>query len=356
MNLALRLAEKALDKTFPNPMVGAVIVKNGKVIGTGYHRKAGETHAEVKAIESAGKACKGAELFVTLEPCDHYGKTPPCTKAIIESGIKVVNAAMKDPNPINRGRGLEKLRDAGIKVKTGLCGKEAKRLNKKYIKFMTQKIPYVTVKTAQSIDGKIAARDGSSKWISGGIARRYARKMRSGFDAVLIGSNTALKDNPSLLAGGKARYNPARVIVSSDLTISPRSKIIKTAHIAPVIIGTTEWARKVTLEKFRKIKGVEVIITKSRDSRVDLKKFLIELAKKNIVNLLVEGGGELSGSLFDKSLADEVIFFISPKIIGGTYSSVKGRGIKTISQVLNLKEVKIRNIGKDILVQGIVKK
>ncbi|MFH1395444.1 MAG: bifunctional diaminohydroxyphosphoribosylaminopyrimidine deaminase/5-amino-6-(5-phosphoribosylamino)uracil reductase RibD [Candidatus Omnitrophota bacterium] len=356
MKLALRLAEKAKDKTYPNPMVGAVIVKKNKIIGKGYHRKAGKPHAEVEAIRNASEHCRGAVLFVTLEPCDHYGKTPPCTEAIIKSGIKKVYVPIKDPNPLNRGRGIKKLRRAGIKVECGLCADEAKDINRKYIKYIKSGLPYVTLKLAESLDGKIAASDGSSKWISTSVARKYVRKMRSRYNAVMVGSNTVYYDNPFLLDEKKKGYGTFRVIVDSALKISLNSNLIKTASKSPVIIGTTEFADKTKKGKLCRINGVSVVSLKSKHKKVPLKAFLKCLAAKGIVNMFVEGGGELAGSLIDECLADEVMFFIAPKIIGGTHFSIKGKGSKNITKAIDLKDVQIKKFGTDIFVHGYINK
>ena len=354
MKLALGLALKARERTYPNPMVGAVIVKSGRIVGKGYHEKAGEDHAEIKAIKDAGSACRGATMFVTLEPCDHYGKTPPCTQSIIESGIKKVYAAMKDPNPVTGGKGIRRLKKAGVAVDTGLLAEEAKRINKKYIKFITSKLPYVTVKLAQSIDGKIAARDGSSKWISSDVSRKYVRKMRPDFDAIVVGANTAVNDDPFLLDEKRKGYNVSRVVIDSRLRIPLGSNIIKTAERSPVIIATTELAPAGKVKKAQGIKGVEIIKTRSRTRRVPLRAFLSKLAHKGIVNVLVEGGGELVGSLVDEKLVDEVMFFIAPKIIGGGYSSVKGSGAADITKAVELDDIEIKKYGKDIFVRGTI--
>ena len=354
MSLALKLARKAKGKTYPNPMVGAVIVKNGKIIGKGYHRKAGADHAEVVAVNSVRGMCSGGTMFVTLEPCDHYGKTPPCTRAIITAGISTVNIAMKDPNPINSGRGIRRLRNAGISVNVGLRSSEAAALNRKYIKFVTTGLPYITVKLAQSIDGKIAARDGTSKWISSDASRKYTRKIRSDFDAIVVGSNTACKDDPFLLDEKRHGYDVARVIVDTRLKTRIDSNIVKTADKAPVLIGTTELAPRSRVEKFRRIKGVEVVVQRSKKKRVSMKPFLRALARKNMINILVEGGGELVGSLMDESLVDEVMFFIAPRIIGGGYSSVKGKGAGNITEALKLRDVEVKKFSSDIFIRGLM--
>jgi len=350
---ALSLAKKAKDKTYPNPMVGALITRGGRVIGRGYHRRAGSAHAEINAIRSVAGSCRGAEMYVTLEPCDHYGKTSPCTSAIIASGISQVYVAMKDPNPVCAGRGIKRLKKAGLCVNLGLCEAEARDLNRKYIKFITRRFPYVTIKLAESLDGKIAARNGSSKWISSEISRKFVRKIRAEFDAILVGSNTVRVDDPFLLDEKKKGYNTARIVVDSRLKMSLSSNLIKTVRKSPVMIGTTELADERKIEKLRKVRGVRVIVIKSKKGKVALKPFLKQLYKVGIVNILVEGGGRLAGSLIDESLADEVMFFISPKIIGGDgYSSVAGSGAKNVRAATPITNVKVRRMGEDIFVRG----
>ena len=352
MKLALKLTGKAKERTYPNPMVGCVIAKGGRIVSEGYHKKCGLPHAEVNAIRSAGGASCGATMYVTLEPCDHFGKTPPCTDSIISSGIKKVFVAMKDPNPLNSGRGIKRLKKAGIKVETGLLKNEAEKLNSKYIKFVTERIPYVTVKLAQSIDGKIAARDGSSKWISSPSSRKYVKKIRSSYSAIMIGSNTAIEDNPFLLDEKKKGYKTARIIVDTYLKTPLNSNIIKTRSKAPVIIATTDLVPKGKIDKFRKFNNVDIIVTGSKDGKVRLKELLRELAKRGIVSILVEGGGELVGSLLDGKLVDEAIFFISPLVIGGSKSSIKGEGAANIKKALSLKDIERDFFGEDIFLKG----
>jgi len=352
MRLALDEARKAEDRTYPNPMVGAVIVRSGRVIGRGYHKKAGSDHAEIAAIKNSKNNVRGSEIYVTLEPCDHYGRTPPCTDKIIESGIRKVHIAMTDPNPLTKGRGIRKLRKAGLLVTTGLLADEARSLNRKYIKCMTTGLPYVTVKLAQSLDGKIAARDGSSKWITSARTRGYVKKMRMNFNAVVVGANTACQDDPFLLGPGKRGYATARVVVDSTLRIPFSANLIKTSHKAPVIIVTTERALPRKVERFRKISGVDVIVTKSRGGRVPLKYFLKELGRRGIVNVLIEGGGSLAGALLAEKLIDEWMFFIAPKILGGSCDSVKWKGAESIKKAVELKDIRVESFGEDILIRG----
>ena len=351
MRFALELAKKAEDRTFPNPMVGCVIVKNGRIIGKGYHRKAGKPHAEIEALRSLNSSPKGAAMFVTLEPCNHFGKTPPCAPAIVKSGIKRVVAAMPDPNPIVKGRGMRYLRRNGVKTEAGLLEKEARFLNRKYLRFITTGLPYVTVKLAESLDGKIAARDNSSKWITSDASRAHARRLRSSFDAVMVGANTVIKDDPMLFGGGSR--NPVRLTVDAKLRLPVSSNVIKTARKAPVIIGTTFSAPKKRIKKFSGIKGVEVIVLKGKSGKVPLRQFFKALAKKGIMNILVEGGGELAGSLLDNGLVNEWMFFIAPKIIGGVNTSVRGKGVPNMKKAVELHHVNYMKENGDILVRGI---
>ncbi len=263
---------------------------------------------------------------------------------------------MKDPNPLNSGRGAKRLRNAGISVYVGLLEEKARLLNRKYIKFVTEGLPYVTVKLAQSMDGKIAARDGSSKWISSAVSRKLVKKMRAGYDAILVGSGTVIKDDPFLLDEKRKGYAVSRVVADTRLRTPFISNIINTARKAPVIIGVTGLAPGEKIKKFSKIKGVRVLKVKSKNKRVSMKSLLSALARDGMVNILVEGGGELVGSLIDDGLVDEVMFFISPKIIGGGCSSIKGKGAPNIAKALDLRELQIKRSGEDIFVRGRVVK
>lgn len=320
MRLAIELAKKAQGKTSPNPAVGAVIVKNNKVIGKGYHKKAGLPHAEINALREAGQKAKGATLYVTLEPCGHYGRTPPCADAIIKSGIKKVIIAMKDPNPVNNGNGIKRLRGNGIKVGTGVLVKEAEAINKPYIKFITKGLPYITVKVAQSLDGKIATKTGDSKWISSEDSRRYVHELRGKVDAVMVGANTVLRDDPLLLSR-VSRKQPVRIIVGGKSRMPRDAKIFSSLDRSPVIV---------------------------------VKSLSEALALANITHILVEGGGELIASLVEKDLVDRFLIFIAPKIIGGraAKTSVEGAGISHIKDASNFTIKSIRRFKKDILIEA----
>jgi len=353
MRDAISLAERATGFTSPNPLVGCVIVKGGRVIGRGYHKKAGTPHAEIHALRSAGKRSKGATLYVTLEPCDHFGRTPPCTDAVIKAGIKSVVIGMKDPNPVNNGRGMRRLKAHGISIRLGVLAKECASINRPYLKWITSGLPYVTIKIAESLDGKIATSTGESRWISSGTSREYVQKMRAGADAVMTGINTVLKDDPLLIPRGDFKKYPVRIVVDSALKIPVGSKLVKNVDKAPLWIAASKGAsakRKLALQD----RGVKVIGLGAKKGRVDLKELLSFLGKNMLTSILVEGGAELAGSLFDGHLADEAVFFIAPKIIGGrgAVTSVRGEGVRHIDGAYRIKDMTTRLSGGDIVAEG----
>lgn len=325
MRIALELAARAKGNTCPNPMVGAVLVKKGEIIGSGYHKKAGQPHAEINALKKAGTKSKNSTLYITLEPCSNFGKTPPCATTILSSRIKRVVVATKDPNPINRNRGIAFLRKNGIKIKVGILRKEAERLNQAYNKFITTNIPLVTIKAAMSLDGKIATKRGSSKWISCPKSRQFVKRLRKNVDAVLVGRNTFLKDKPRLKG---IKY---RVVLESRKT----NKQPNTLY--PFYINSKKW-----------------YFWYGDKSNNNMKKLLKELAKLGIMHVLVEGGGEIIASAINNRLVDNLYLFIAPKIIGGrnAVTPVEGKGIGSIQQALKVRDMQIEKIGKDILVTG----
>jgi len=354
MNLCYKLAMKAEGITSPNPMVGALVVKNGRILGRGYHKKAGLPHAEVIALDEAGKNAKGATLYSTLEPCTHFGRTPPCVDRIIKSGIKEVIVGMLDPNPLNNGAGIRILKQHKIKVKAGFLEDKLRKLNAVFIKYITEKLPYVTVKVGQSLDGKIATKAGDSKWITSDTARAYARRIRRNYDAIMVGVNTVLRDNPVLDAWFSKRQ-PIKIVVDSQLSTPQNADIF--LNNSPVIIitiptkpGQETENRKILADK------AKILEVKEKEGQVNLRDAMKKLAQLQISNILVEGGGTLIGSLFDEGLVDKVLFFISPKIIGGkeAISSVMGRGVARIDKALKLKDVRLKRIGQDLLVEGYV--
>lgn len=351
MDLAMKLALKAKGQTSPNPMVGAVVVKNGHIIGKGYHKKAGTAHAEIIALEEAGIETRGAVLYVTLEPCTHFGRTPPCVGKIIKSGIKEVFVGMVDPNHLNNGKGIQMLKKHKIRVNVGLLEDRLRKMNEVFIKYMTKRMPFLTVKLAESLDGKIATRTFESKWITSDKSRIYAHRLRKNYDAVMVGANTLLKDNPKLNAWFSKRQ-PLKIVVDSGLSTPEDADIFLKGNAVIVTLPVKpgqETENRMILEKKAKILEV-----KEKDGQVNLKDMMKKLAGLEITNVLVEGGGTLIGALFDEGLVDKVLFFISPKIIGGkdAISSVMGRGIARIDKAVKLKEVKLRRIGEDFLIEG----
>lgn len=355
MQKALELAAKGKGKTSPNPMVGAIVVKGGRVIAEGYHKKAGTPHAEIIALKKAGAHAKGATLYVTLEPCCHTDKkTPPCTKSIIDYGIKKVVTAMKDPNPKVSGQGLKELRKAGMETEVGLMKSEAGRLNEAFTKYITKKEPFVILKIAQSLDGKIATAKGESKWITGEKARKCVHRLRNDIDAILVGISTVKKDDPSLDCRIKGGVNPYRIIVDSSLKISPNSKIFKHSD-GRTIIATTDKAVQNKINRLTRL-GARVLIIKSRQGRVDLKKLMKELAKLNITGVMIEGGSSVSAAALSSGIVNKVMFFIAPKIIGGkdSFPSVGGTSPALLGNAFRIKNMQASVFGKDILLEGYI--
>lgn len=350
---ALALAAKGIGRTSPNPVVGAVIVKNNRIIAADYHKKAGEPHAEALALAKAGANARGATLYINLEPCCHTDKkTPPCTGAIIRSGIKKVVVSMLDPNPRVSGKGIKELNKAGIETEVGIMGKEASMINEAFVKFITTKRPFVILKIAQSLDGKIADAKGESKWITGEKARKYVHKLRNELDAVMVGIGTVMKDDPSLdcrMRGGK---NPYRIIVDSALRISLKSKVLGYKD-SKTIIATTDKATAIKIDAIRKT-GHQVLIIKNRNRKVDLKLLIRELGKMRISSIMIEGGSHIAASALSGRIVDKVMFFIAPKIIGGknAVTSVVGGDPASLINAIKIREMKTKRFGDDLLIEG----
>lgn len=347
MKLALNMAKATRGQTSPNPMVGAVLVKNHEIVGVGIHVKAGGPHAEVHAIQMAGEKAKGATLYVTLEPCSHYGKTPPCTDLIIQSGVKKVFVAAVDPNPKVCGNGIQKLKKAGIQVKVGLLQDEASTLNKVFFHYTRTGLPFVTMKTAISMDGKIATVMGESKWITGEKAREDVHQYRHMHDAILVGVNTVIHDNPFLTTrlknGGK---NPIRVILDTNLRI-PLDANVVTDKSAKTYIVTGNRANP---DKADNLTSLGVKIIKMEQSSISIKEMLKVLGKHDITSIFVEGGGKIQGSFLEEKAFQEIITYIAPKLIGGDQAPATfgGMGIKHINEVPLLRFTQIDKIGDDI--------
>jgi diaminohydroxyphosphoribosylaminopyrimidine deaminase / 5-amino-6-(5-phosphoribosylamino)uracil reductase len=360
MACALSLARLANGYTSPNPAVGAVVVKDGIAVGMGYTQPPGSEHAEVMALRQAGDRARGAAIYVTLEPCCHFGRTPPCTEAIINAGISEAFIALLDPNPLVSGRGVHRLKEAGIKTYIGSYQDEAYEINEAYIKHITTGSPFVMAKFAMSLDGKIATRTGDSKWITNDEARRHVHTLRHVVDAVMVGVNTVLVDNPRLTArgcggrGGIRKMQPLRLIVDS------RGKVPLNAHIfeqpGEVVLAVVEPFDSQKRKEFTRA-GAEVLELPGEEGMVDIEELFKVLGKRGVVSILVEGGGKLLGSLFDHHLVDKVLAYISPIVVGGkeAKSAVGGDGVDYIAEALRLSQVKIERFNGDILVSGYVK-
>ncbi len=361
MRQALTLARRAIGKTSPNPVVGAVVISSvGEVIGRGFHRMAGKPHAEVEAIDyaaaSAGvKALHGAEIFVTLEPCNHFGRTPPCTEKIIESGIRKVVVGAPDPNPLVSGKGVSKLRKAGIEVIEGVLADECTRLNESYNKFITTGLPFVTLKIAASLDGRIATKTGESRWITGPEARRLVHSMRARADAVMVGSGTALADDPELTVRHVTGPEPLRVVIDSALNVSPSARIFSKGERPPVIFA----AMGVSKGKVKKLRdlGAEVILVARTKDGLSLNGALRKLAARGVTSLLVEGGTRLSAGFIKAGLVDKLSVFYAPMLIGSDGAPMTGwLNISGLKKAPRLKDMKVSRAGADILVEGYLDK
>ena len=348
MRMALRLARQCPGLPYPNPWVGCVIVRDGRVVGKGFHHGAGTNHAEVEALNDAGARARGATLYVTLEPCCHHGRTPPCTEAILKAGIREVYYAMKDPNPRVAGKSSRLLSRSGLRVHSGVCSEEASALNEMYVKFQATGMPFVTAKAATSLDGKIATRTGQSKWITNEAARRRARLLRAEHQAVLVGINTILSDDPHLGPREPGTAEPWRVVLDSRLRIPLGSQVVKSGKCIVACTNGAGAAKKTRLERA----GVRVFVFRGR--RVPLKPLLRRLVKEEIISLMVEGGGEVLGSFFDLHLVDRVCWFLSPIILGSAEShvAVAGIGAARLDKAPRLHKATIEKVGNALLLQG----
>jgi len=359
MEQALSLARLALGQVSPNPAVGAVVVSGGVVVGQGYTQPPGFCHAEIIALKQAGDRAHWGTMYVTLEPCCHYGRTPPCTEAIIAAGITEVHLAMLDPNPLVCGRGKEQLERQGIRVYVGEREEEARQVNEAYIKFITTGLPFVIAKFAVSLDGKIATKSGDSRWISGIEARGYVHNLRYATDAIMAGVNTVLADDPQLTArscggrGGSARVQPLRVIVDSKGRTPLTARVFNEPGKTLLALG-----RSVTPEERRTLAraDVEILELPSEEGLVDLERLMKMLGEREITSVLVEGGGTLLGSLFDHGLVDKVVAFVAPIIIGGKEAkmAVGGKGVDRVADAIRLERVRLEKFGDDLMVSGYV--
>jgi diaminohydroxyphosphoribosylaminopyrimidine deaminase/5-amino-6-(5-phosphoribosylamino)uracil reductase len=360
MTLALRLAVKGRGKTSPNPMVGALVVKNGRIVGRGYHHGPGQPHAEILALNEAGPRAKGAVLYVTLEPCCHLLKrTPPCVPAVVQSGVRQVVVAMTDPNPMVKGRGIAALRRAGITVITAIAQENAAQLNRAYLHWVKTGRPYVILKAGMTLDGKVATAKGESRWITGPRARLDAHRIRSQVDAVVVGVGTVLHDDPTLTARLSDRppklapRQPLRVVLDSRLRTPPTATVCDKQDQAKTLIVTTSRASRSRRRSFERA-GVEVRSLSAKNGRVSLPALMTMLGKRGITSVLIEGGSTVNAAALREKLVNHVVLYLAPTLMGGqdAKSVIGDRGPKRLAQALPLRHVMVRHIGKDLVVEG----
>lgn len=353
MELALSLAARGVGTVDPNPLVGAVVVRDGRIVGMGYHRRPGEPHAEIHALRAAGPLARGGTLYVNLEPCAHHGRTPPCTEAIIAAGVRRVVAAIEDPHPRVQGQGFARLRAAGIEVTVGVGADKARHLNERFLKHAATGRPFVLLKAAVSLDGRIATRTGASRWITGPEARAVVHRLRAQYPAIMVGIGTALADDPELTARTEppAPRQPLRVVVDSRARLPIHARMLQAP--GSTLVAATEAApagRRQALERA----GAEVLILPARDGRVDVEALLAELGRRGISGVLLEGGATLNGAILDRRLVDKVMFFIAPTLIGGRDApgAVGGTGAARMSDAVRLVDVTWETYGTDLCITG----
>ncbi|MER2226780.1 MAG: bifunctional diaminohydroxyphosphoribosylaminopyrimidine deaminase/5-amino-6-(5-phosphoribosylamino)uracil reductase RibD [Carnobacterium sp.] len=355
MRMALEMARKGKGWITPNPLVGAVIVKGGRVIGQGYHQKYGQPHAEVNAIASAKENVTGATLYVTLEPCSHFGKTPPCSDLLIEKNIKRVVVGTLDPNPLVAGKGIEELRSNGIEVVIGVLEEESQKLNEIFIKYIVTKEPFVIMKNAMSLDGKIATVTGESQWISGESSRKQVHSLRHELAGIMVGIETIIKDDPQLTSRTLNSRNPIRIVVDSQLRIPIASKVLTQQDKAKTIVATTRRANKEKLDMLKQM-GIEVIVTKEKGGRVDLQELMKVVGAKGIDSILLEGGANLNFSALEEGIVDKIQSYIAPKIIGGkeAKTAVEGAGVHSLKNAFQIDRMTPVMVGEDLFVEGYI--
>ena len=359
MQMALDLAIKGEGFTSPNPMVGAIVVKNGKLVGGGFHEVIGGAHAEVNAIDAAGKLAPGATLYVTLEPCNHAGRTPPCTQKILNAGIARVVVAMPDPNENVAGGGLKYLEQHGLEVTSGVCEEQARKQNEAFITYVTTGRPFVIAKCAATLDGRIATRTGDSKWVTGEAARRFVHRLRHAVDAIMVGINTVRKDNPSLTTrlDGREGKDPARIILDTHLSIAPDARVLQQDSAADTILVAGKGVGRSKKTVFEKA-GVRVIEAPLKHSQIDIAAVMEQLGAMEISSLLIEGGSQVLASAFSAGIIDKVQFFYAPRILGGDdgIPICSGPGAELMSQSVAIKDIAVHRFGDDVLIEGYVEK
>ncbi len=357
MARALALAEAGRGRASPNPMVGALLVKEGRIVGEGFHARAGAPHAEVMALDAVGDAARGATLYVSLEPCCHHGRTPPCVPRIVASGVRRVVAATVDPNPQVNGRGLGLLREAGVAAEVGVLEGEAVRLNEVFFTYMTDGRPFVTLKAAVSLDGKIATVTGESRWITGEEARRRVHEMRNEVDAILVGIGTILRDDPLLTTrlGIPGERDPVRVVVDTLARLPLDARVLDPLSAAPTLVAVGPEAPAERVVQLREA-GATVLVLAQSGERISLAAVMRALAAREITSVLIEGGAAVHASALAEGIVDKVAFFVAPLLIGGTTApgAVGGPGIEKLADAVPLREVRITPLGRDLLVEGYV--
>lgn len=350
MRLALGLARRGLGRTSPNPPVGAVVVRNGRVVGKGYHRRAGGPHAEVEALQQAGPLARGATLFVTLEPCNHHGRTPPCTEAVLAAGLRRVTVATRDPNPHVKGAGLARLRKAGIDVRLGVEEEACRELIQPFAKHTRTGLPFVTLKLAASLDGRIATATGESRWITGEPARRMVQKWRNEVDAVMVGAGTVRADDPALTCRRPGGRDPLRILVSGRLRIPSTARVLTNdAASGTLIVTVSHPSRKIDTLKRR---GVRTLELPGRNGTLPLRHLFETLGREGILSVMIEGGATLAAAALRERLVDRLLLFLAPKLIGGDGRALIGSlGVRKMSDVLELPTTRVTRVGADILVR-----
>ncbi len=357
MQRALDLASMARGRTSPNPLVGAVIEKDGEIIGEGCHLRAGLPHAEVVALRQAGDRARGATLYVTLEPCNHFGRTPPCTEAVIAAGIKKVEIAVLDPNPRVAGEGMARLKEAGIEVRVGLQEQAAREMNECFFKFITKGVPFVVLKTATTLDGRIATRTGDSKWITNEKSRLFVHHLRNIYDGILVGIGTVLKDDPQLNTRlpDQDCHHPVRLIIDGRLDIPRDCQILRTAREQPTIIYTSRGSDPVKAAELVAL-GAEVVFRGDDPDLLPLEDVLHDAAARGMMSVMIEAGGQINAYALEKRLVDRVYWFVAPRICGGTQAvpAVAGKGAELMAQAIELRSVKISSFDSDLLIEGCI--
>lgn len=354
MERALELAKKGIGRVNPNPLVGAIIVKDGEIIGEGYHECYGEAHAERNAVKNSIEPVEGSTIYVTLEPCAHYGKTPPCVDLIIEKNFKKVVIGMLDPNSLVAGKSIEKLKEHGIEVIVGVKEEECRKINEIFIKYITSKVPFVILKSGMSLDGKIATYTGNSKWITSEESRQDSQNLRNRVHSIMVGVNTVIADDPELTCRINNEKNLIRIIVDTNLRIPMDSKVIRNKDKL-TIVATSFNSNEEKKKKLRDL-GIKVVEVSEKKNKVDLKELMEVLGSEGIDSILIEGGGTLNFSALEEKIVDKIIFYIAPKILGGekSKSCIEGTGFSELKDAPNLKDISYRKIGEDLVVEGYI--